>query len=114
MSKQYTPLAPFTTPFKILKATPVKVNGVNSLTYEEQDAIYLCSAKAYVGVAKNINDLGAEEDTLTIDTYYIPTLEKNDRIILLDDSSIWTVSVRPENINRRGQYMRFKAVAING
>ena len=114
MSKQYQPQAPFNVPFKMLKATPVKVNGVNSLEYVESDEVYFCSAKAYVGVAKNINDISAEEDTLTIDSYYIPTLEKNDRIKLLDDNSVWEVYVRPENINRQGLYMRFKAVAING
>lgn len=114
MSKQYQPQSPFTTPFKILSSTLNKVNGVNTLTYTEDTEIYYCSAKAWVGTNKNINDLNTEEDSLIIESYYIPTLKKNDRIKLLDDNTIWDVTLLPENINRRGQYMKFKVVLVHG
>ena len=114
MSKQYQPQTPFNVPFKILSSTLSKVNGVNTVTYTEGAEVYFCSAKAWVGANKNINDLSAEEDTLTIDTYFIPTLKKNDRIKLLDDVSVWQLPLEPENINRRNQYSRFKVVRIHG
>lgn len=114
MAKSYQPQAPFNVPFKILSATLTKVNGVNTTTFTELPDVYMCSAKAYVGVNKNINDLAAEEDTLTIDTYFIPTLKKNDHIILLDDNSEWELPLHPENINRRNQWSRFKVVRIRG
>lgn len=114
MSKSYQPQAPFNVPFKVLSATLTKVNGVNTKSFVEGDEIYFCSAKAYVGNNKNINDLNAEEDTLTIDTYYIPSLKKNDHIKLLDDESEWELPLHPENINRRNQYSRFKVVRIRG
>lgn len=114
MAKGYKPQAPFNIPFKVLSATLTKVNGVNTKTFEEGTEIYMCSAKAYIGVNKNINDVSAEEDTLTIDTYYIPSLKKNDHIILLDDNSEWEVTLTPENINRRNQYSRFKVVRVHG
>lgn len=114
MSKQYQPQTPFNVPFKILHGEITKVNGVNTLTFTEDEEIYFCSAKAYVGVNKTINDLKAEEDTLTIDSYFIPSLKKNDHIILLDDNSEWEVYIHPENVNRRNQWSRFKVVRVRG
>lgn len=115
MSKQYQPQTPFNVPYKILSSKLVKVNGVNSVEYEpESEATYFCNAKAYIGVNKIINNISAEEDTLTAEGWYIPTLKKNDRIKLLDDNSIWEVMTKPENINRQGKYMKFKVVHISG
>ena len=114
MSKQYQPQVPFNVPFHILRATVKKINGVNSLEFNEDSELYFCNAKAYVGTIKNVNDLSSEEDTLTVDTYWIPTLKKNDRIRLLDDDTVWELYVAPENINRRNQYSRFKVVRIRG
>ena len=114
MSKSYTPQAPFNVPFKILSLTKTFVKGVNKQTYVESEDIYMCSAKAWVGSTKTINNVVTEEDTLTVDTWFIPTLKKNDRIILLDDNSIWELMTAPENINRRNQYMRFKVVRYYG
>lgn len=112
--KQYQPQVPFRTPYKILSSTLKRVNGVNKSTYKELPDVYFCTAKSYVGVPKIINDISAEEDTLIVEGWYTPLLKKNDRIKLLDDNSIWEVSITPENINRQGQYMKFKVVSING
>lgn len=112
--KQYQPQAPFRVPYQILSSTLKRTNGVNKVTYKELPDVYYCSAKAYVGVSKIINDVSAEEDTLIVEGWFTPLLKKNDRIKLLDDNSIWEVVVRPENINRQGQYMKFKVVSING
>lgn len=114
MAKQYQPQVPFNVPFKILSGTLVKVNGVNTVEYVEQSNVYFCSARAYVGSNKNVNDLSAEEDRLTVDSYWIPTLKKNDRIKLLDDGTIWELPVSPENINRRNQWSRFVVVRVRG
>lgn len=114
MARGYQPQVPFNVPFKILSSTLNKVNGVNTITFVEGDEIYFCSAKAYVGANKNVNDVAVEEDTLTIDTYYIPNLKKNDHIILLDDNSEWELPLHPENIDRRNQWSRFKVVRIRG
>lgn len=114
MSKQYQPQTPFNVPFKILSSTMTKINGVNTNTYVEGTEVYFCNAKAWLGANKNINNLSAEEDTLTIDTYFIPILKKNDRIKLLDDDSVWELKLSPENIDRRNQYSRFKVVRVHG
>lgn len=114
MAKQYQPYAPFNVPFKILSSTQKRVNGIVINEYMEQDSIYFCSARAYINSNRNVNDLNSEEDTLVIDSYYIPDLKRNDRIRLLDDDSVWELTLTPENINRRNQYSRFKVVKIHG
>lgn len=117
MAKQYQPQTPFTVPFKILSATKKKINGVNTNTYPEPSEVkevYFCSAKAYIGSNKVINDLATEEDSLVVDSYYMPNLKRNDRIILLDDNSIWELPLSPENIDRRNHWSRFKVVRIHG
>ena len=113
MAKQYQPQVPFTVPAMHLKRNVVKVNGVNQETFTEQ-GIFYCSAKSYGGTEKVVNDIYIIEDTWQIDTWYNPAFGKGDRIRFLDDMSEYEVLASPENINRRGQYMRFKVVRIGG
>lgn len=113
MAKQYQPQVPFTVPAMHLKRSTVKVNGVNQETFTEQGNFF-CSAKSYGGTEKVVNDVFVIEDTWTIDTWYNPDFGKGDRIRFLDDMSEYEILASPENINRRGQYMRFKVSRIGG
>lgn len=114
MARQYQPQVPFNVPFRVIKAVPETINGVRTFTYVEYDEVYYCNARAYISSVKNINDLSTEEDTLTVDSYWLPFLKRNDRIRLLDDDSVWELTLEPENINRRNQWSRFKVVRIRG
>lgn len=111
MSKNYQPRAPFDVPAKLLKRTLTKVNGVNQETFTES-INFFCSAKSYGGTERIVNDVYTIEDTWTIDTWYSPAFGKGDKIRFLDDNSEYEILSSPENINRRGQYMRFKVVRI--
>lgn len=111
--KQYQPSVPFTVPALHLKRSTRKVNGVNQETFTEGDTFY-CSAKSYGGTEKVVNGVYVIEDTWSIDTWYTPAIGKGDRVRFLDDNSEYEVLASPENINRRGQYMRFKVVSIGG
>ena len=115
MAKQYQPQVPFATPALLLKRSdkPKKVNGINSYTYTEKETFF-CTAKSYGGTEKVVNGVYVIEDTLTFDTWYNPAFAKGDKIRLLDDNTEYEILASPENINRRGQYMRFKAVRISG
>lgn len=113
MAKQYQPHAPFNVPCMLLKRSVNKVNGTNQPTYVEKTMFY-CSAKSYGGTEKVVNNVYVVEDTWTIDTWYNPDFGKGDRIRFLDDKSEYEMLASPENINRRGQYMRFKVVRIGG
>ena len=110
----YQPQLPFNVPFKVLKRTVEKINGVNQESFAESEAVLYCSAKSYGGTEKVVNGVYVVEDTWQIDTWFNPLLSKGDRICFLDDNTEFEILASPENISRRGQYMRFKVVRING
>ena len=114
MAKQYQPQTPFNVPALHLKRVGVeKNNGVNQEVFA-QGKVFYCSAKSYGGTEKVVNDVLVIEDTWTIDAYFDPEFKKGDKIRFLDDNAEYSVLASPENINRRGQYMRFKVVCIGG
>lgn len=113
MAKQYQPQAPFSVPAILLKRVMTKVNGANQPTYAEKMS-FSCAAKSYGGTEKVVNGVVVIEDTWQIDTWYNPDFAKGDRIRFLDDMTEFEILASPENINRRGQYMRFKVSRIGG
>ena len=114
MAKEYTPNLPFDVPALHLKRSMKKVNGVNQETFTAADEPFFCSAKSYGGTEKQVNGVTVIEDTWWVDAYFDPAFGKGDRIRFLDDESEYEVLASPENINRRGQYMRFKVSRIGG
>lgn len=113
MAKQYQPEVPFSVAAMHISRSLTKINGVNQETKAEQ-GIFYCSAKSYGGTEKIVNGISVIEDTWTIDTWYDPTFKKGDYIRFLDDNTEYEILATPENINRQGQYMRFKVVGIGG
>lgn len=109
----YKPILPFNVPAKLLKRSLEKINGMNQESFTE-DIFFSCSAKSYGGTEKEVNGVLIVEDTWTIDAWYHPKFEKGDRIRFLDTGREYEIIASPENINRRGQYMRFKVAAIGG
>lgn len=114
MAKEYTPNLPFDVPALHLKKSSKKVNGVNQEIFTEAKEPFFCSAKSYGGTEKQVNGVTVIEDTWWIDAYFDPAFGKGDRIRFLDDNSEFEILASPENINRRGQYMRFKVSRIGG
>lgn len=110
---EYKPQLPFNVPAKLLKRSMRKVNGSNKPTFTEKTMFY-CAAKSYGGTEKVVNGVVVIEDTWQIDTWFNPAFGKGDRIRFLDDDTQFEILASPENINRRGQYMRFKVSRIGG
>lgn len=110
---EYKPQLPFNVPAMLLKMSIQKVNGANQPTYTEK-TMFFCAAKSYGGTEKVVNGVYVIEDTWQIDTWFNPDFDKGDRIRFLDDNTEFEILASPENINRRGQYMRFKVVRISG
>lgn len=114
MAKAYEANLPFDIPALHLKRSLKKVNGVNQEKFTADKKPFYCSAKSYGGTEKVVNGVYVIEDTWVIDAYYNPSFSKGDKIRFLDDNSEFEILASPENINRRGQYMRFKVIAIGG
>lgn len=111
--RSYQPQVPFSVPAMLRKRTTRKVNGAVQEYFKDKSMFY-CSAKSYGGTEKVVNDLYVIEDTWQIDTWFNPDFGKGDRIRFLDDNTEYEILASPENINRRGQYMRFKVVRVGG
>ena len=109
----YKPKMPFNVPARILHCTYTKINGVNTKNYTEGEQIFV-SARSFGGTEKTTNDTYTILDTMEVDTWYRPDITSIDRIMLLDDNSIWEIISSPENIDRRNQYLRFKIERIKG
>lgn len=109
----YKPQLPFNVPALHLKRSVEKINGINQETFTEGEIFY-CSAKSYGGTEKIVNGVYVIEDTWNIDTWYNPAFKKGDHFRFLDDDTEYEIYASPENINRRGQYMKFKGVRISG
>lgn len=109
----YKPQLPFNVPAMHLKCTVKTENGMKTESFTET-SMFFCSAKSYGGTEKVVNDVYVVEDTWVIDTWFNPKFKKGDHIRFLDDGCEFEILASPENINRRGQYMRFKVVAIGG
>lgn len=113
MARNFEPSLPFDTPALLLKMQTEKINGVNQPTYTEAHQFF-CSAKSYGGTEKQVNGVTVIEDTWTVDAYYDPAFDAGDKIRFLDDNTEFKILARPENINRKGLYMRFKVTRVGG
>ena len=114
MAKQYEANLPFDIPALHLKRSLEKVNGTNQEIFTEAQEPFFCSAKSYGGTEKQVNGVTVIEDTWIVDTFYNPDFGKGDKIRFLDDGTEFKILASPENINRRGQYMRFKVSHVGG
>lgn len=109
----YIPPLPFRTPAMLIKRTVKQIKGMAKESFTDSEQFF-CTAKSYGGTEKVVNGLYVIEDTWQIDTWYNPNICKGDRIRFLDDDSEYEIYATPENINRAGQYMRFKVIRFGG
>ena len=107
----YTPQN-FTTPAQIYSVTYEKINGINTKTYKE-NGIFFCSVKSYGGTETVQNNVLVIEDTITVESWFDDRITAETKIKLLDDNTEYEVISSPENIDRRNQFMIFKAKRIN-
>ena len=114
MAKEYEANLPFDIPALHLKRSLEKINGVNEPVFTAAAKHFYCSAKSYGGTEKVVNGVVVIEDTWIVDAFYNPAFGKGDRIRFLDDNSEFEILASPENINRRGKFMRFKVRSIGG
>lgn len=117
MARAYKPSTPYTVAFKVLVPTWSKTKGVPQKTYpspSDVERIDYCSFKTYGGTEITSNDLYVIEDTAWVETWYTPLITSDCRIYICDTGEIWDVISRPENIEMRNQYLKFKAKLVGG
>ena len=113
----YKPSAPFNVPMYLLIPTLSTVKGVRVPTYPspEQGELIYGSFKTFGGTESVKDGLYSVLDTANIETWYRPDIQADCRIVLAEDHRrVYEVIGFPENINMRGQYVKFKVQAIAG
>ena len=105
----------FTTAVKLQKRNTTKVSGALEFTFEDAaDPILNCSFKTYGGTESIVNGSLVILNTATLVTWYRQDIQAADRVLLLQDNSVWEVLGEPENIDMRNQYLILKVRKISG
>ena len=103
------------TPIRLQKRKSIRVSGAPEIAYEEaQDDVIFCSFKTYGGTDSISNGSLVILNTATIVTWYRQDIQGSDRIINLQDNSIWVVLGEPENVDMLNQFLIFKVEKISG
>ena len=111
---EYRPSEPFTVPVMLLIPTEQKVKGVKVNAYPDTGEVFFCSFKTYGGTEKVVNDVLVVEDTANVETWYRPDIVSKCRIKLPDTGEVYEIIGKPENINMRNKYLKFKVRAVTG
>ena len=108
----FRPSLPYTTAIELLIPSSTTKKGVLFKSFPEKGIRLNCSFKTYGGTEKNTNDVYSVIDTAVIETWYRPDISADCRIRLLDTGEEFEIIGKPENINRRNQFCKFKVKAV--
>lgn len=115
----YRPKDNFNVPMKLLIPIKKYVNGVLKKSYPkieevEDGYIFFGSFKTFGGTENTVNGVYSVVSTANVETWYRDDIKSDCRIVCLDDMSEWEIINRPENIERRNQFLKFKVKEIRG
>ena len=103
------------TAVRLQKRIRTVVSGAPEFSYEDAaDPILNCSFKTYGGTETISNGSLVLLNTATLVTWYRQDIQAADRVVLLQDESVWEVIGEPENIDMRNQYLIVKVRKISG
>ena len=112
--KSFTPSMPYTVPIELLIPTYKTSKGVPTKTFPATGERLNCSFKTYGGTETTENGVYSVLDTAQVETWYRPDIKADCRIKVMATGGVYEVIGKPENIEMRNQFMRFKVRAIEG
>ena len=110
----FTPSMPYSTAAELLIPTYTTIKGVPTKTYPAKGLRINCSFKTYGGTETTENGLYSVIDTASIETWYRPDIKSDCRIKILQTGIVYEILGKPENIELRNQFVKFKIRAIEG
>lgn len=114
MAKSYKPSTPYSTPAELLIPTYSSVKGVPVKSYPKTGAKINVSWKTYGGTETIENGLYSVIDTAVIETWYRPDIKADCRIKNLLTGRSFEIVGKPENIDMRNQFLKFRVQAVEG
>lgn len=112
--KEFKPSLPYTTAIELFIPSYTTEKGVPIKSYPETGIQINCNLKTYTGTETTINDVFAILDTAIIETWFRPDIKADCRIKILSTGDLYEVIGKPENINMRNQFLKFKVQAVEG
>ena len=110
----FKPSFPFNVAIELLIPTYTEVKTVRQKTYPETGIVLNCSFKTYGGTESVKNGVYSIVNTATVETWYRPDIKANCRIRLIETGEVFEIIGRPENIDMRHQFCRFKVKSVEG
>lgn len=110
----FKPSFPYSTAVELLIPTYSKNKGVTNKSFPTSGIRLDCSWKTYGGTETTNNDVYTIEDTANVETWFRPDIKSECRIKLLATGDIYEIMGKPENINMRNQFIKFKVKAVQG
>ena len=113
--KEFKPSFPYTTAIELFIPSGYSyVKGVKVKTFPEQGIRLNCSFKTYMGTETVTNDVYTIIDTANVETWYRPDIKSDCRIKVLSTGDVYEIIGKPENINMRNQFIKFRVQAVEG
>ena len=103
----------FDTPMTVLIPETSVVKGVTQKTFTESEPFF-GSFKTYGGSENASNNVYTVYDTAIIETWYTPIIQANTRVKICETGEVYEVINRPEDIEMRHQYLKFKVQKVGG
>lgn len=110
----FKPAFPFDAPIELLIPSYTTKKGVQVKSFPDNGIRLNCSFKTYGGTETTTNNLYTVIDTAIIETWYRPDIKSDCRIKLLSSGQVYEIIGKPENINMRNQFIKFKVQAVEG
>lgn len=111
---EFKPAFPYSTAAELLIPTYVTKKGVPIKTFPTTGIRINCSFKTYGGTETTTNDVFSVIDTANVETWYRPDIKPNCRIKILQTGDVYEIIGKPENVNMRNQFIKFKVRGIEG
>lgn len=111
---EFKPAFPFSTPIELLIPSYTKHKGVEVKSFPTVGIQLNCSWKTYGGTETTTNDLYTVIDTAIVETWYRPDIKSDCRVRLLSTGDVYEIIGKPENVNMRNQFIKFKVRAVEG
>ena len=110
----FTPALPYTTAIEILTPTYTREKGNDVKSYPTTGTQIFCSFKTFGGTETTQNGVYSVVNTANIETWYRPDITAACRVRLLETGEVFEIIGRPENIDMRHQFLKFKVRAVEG
>lgn len=112
--REFKPSFPFSTPAELFIPTLLNEKGFRSKVYPKQGIKIYISFKTYTGTETTTDDVFSVIDTAQVETWFRPDIKADCRIKLLQTGDLYEIVGKPENINMRNQFLKFKVQAVEG